>query len=171
MLKIAIGSTNPAKIRAVESVFVGMGLAVEIVPVAAPSGVANQPFTDEETMRGARNRAEYCLEKGNFDIGIGLEGGVMEMGSGLFLTNWGALAVKGMDTLTASGARIKLPEDISVHLRSGRELGPVMEEYSQKKNVRSNEGAIGIFTNGEVNRDEMFAHILRLLAGQYVYLK
>lgn len=163
---IAIGSNNPAKIKAVVETFEEFGKAVTIESVNAPSRVSNMPFSDEETVQGAVNRAEYSLEKTGADMAFGLEGGVMETPFGLILCNWGALAVKGQETLIAGGARIRLPDEITERLRSGEELGPLMDKYSERKNVRSNEGAIGILTNGAVNRTDMFSHLIKLLVGQ-----
>ncbi|MBS4200045.1 DUF84 family protein [Bacillus sp. FJAT-49732] len=165
-MKIAVGSKNPAKIKAAETVLRKIGYINELIPLDAPSNVSGMPFSDEETIRGAMNRAEYCLTQGDVDIAIGLEGGVTETPHGLFLINYGALAEKGKKTIVAGGARIKLPEEIAARLRAGEELGPVMEDYSKIKNVRTKEGAVGIFTHGMVNRDEMFMHIMKLLVGQ-----
>ncbi|RDU36166.1 DUF84 family protein [Neobacillus piezotolerans] len=168
-MKIIIGSENPAKVAAVKNVF-GMA-GMEIVAIDVPSNVSVQPFSDEETKEGAINRALGALEHGDGDIGIGLEGGVHMTKHGLLLCNWGALAVPGYPPLIAGGARIQLPDEIAGKLLAGRELGPVMDEYTKKKNIRKNEGAIGIFTNGQINRSEMFTHVIKLLAGQYEYRK
>ena len=46
-----------------------------------------------------------------------------------------------------------------------------MDDYAKKENVRKNEGAVGIFTNGLINRSEMFSHLMNLLVGQYYYQK
>lgn len=165
-MRIAIGSMNKAKIRAVERALVESDMESIVISIDAPSSVSGMPFSDMETMEGAINRAEYCCLYEDINYGIGLEGGVMETTAGLFLTNWGALAEKGKPTIVASGARIKLPEEIASRLRNGEELGPVMDEYNQQADVRSNEGAIGTFTNGLVNRDDMFIHIIKLLLGQ-----
>ncbi|MDQ0245938.1 non-canonical (house-cleaning) NTP pyrophosphatase [Bacillus fengqiuensis] len=70
--------------------------------------------------------------------------------------------------LVAGGARILLPEEIARPLREGHELGLVMEEYTQQKDVRKRGGAIGVFTNGYVNRSDMFTHITKMLIGQYM---
>lgn len=166
-MNIIIGSKNPAKIQAVQNVFKDQ--AHKVISMDIPSGVSEQPFSDEETICGAKTRALNALEKGNGDIGIGLEGGVQETSLGLMLCNWGALAVNGMEPIIAGGARLLLPEEISARLRAGGELGPVMDDYANKENVSKNEGAIGIFTNGFVNRDEMFVHIINLLVGQFEY--
>ncbi|MDP4161754.1 MAG: DUF84 family protein [Bacillota bacterium] len=166
-MKIIIGTHNPAKIAAVKNVFSDKGL--EFVELSIPSGVSEMPFSDNETITGAVNRALASLEAGDGDIGIGLEGGVEETQHGLFLSNWGALASKNLPPIIAGGARILLPSEIAERLRAGEELGPVMDDYAKKQNVRKNEGAVGIFTNGFVNRAAMFTHIMSLLAGQYNY--
>jgi len=85
MLRVAVGSKNPAKIKAVHAAFERMQMEVEVVGIDVPSGVAAQPFSDEETITGAVNRAKAVI--GDFDYGIGLEGGVAESSFGLFLCN------------------------------------------------------------------------------------
>lgn len=166
-MKVAVGSKNPAKINAVKAAF--KKTDYEIVSIDAESGVSDQPMSDEETIRGAVNRAIEAAEKGEAGIGIGLEGGVQQTPYGLMLCNWGALAVKGMEPIIAGGARIPLPDEVAQQLLAGSELGPVMDDYAKKQNVRKNEGAIGIFTNGQIDRSEMFTHVMKLLAGQYEY--
>lgn len=166
-MKIVIGSKNPAKIAAVKNSFSHQ--AAEFCSLDIPSGVSEQPFSDEETIKGAINRAEGALLEGNGDIGIGLEGGVQETSYGLLICNWGALAAPGKEPIIAGGARILLPEEVAGRLRAGEELGPVMEEYAKKKNVSKQEGAVGVFTDGRVNRAEMFTHVMNLLVGQFNY--
>ena len=164
---ISIGTKNPAKIAAVEHAF--QDYCFEMISVDTESGVRAQPLSDEETIKGAINRAEAALDIANADIGIGLEGGVQQTEHGLVLCNWGALKAKGMEPIIAGGARILLPEEIANRLIAGEELGPVMDEYTKKQNVRKKEGAVGIFTNGKINRVEMFAHVMKLLLGQYEF--
>jgi inosine/xanthosine triphosphatase len=168
-MKIIIGSKNPAKVAAVENTF--LEEKVEFISLDIPSGVSDQPFSDEETVKGAINRAVGALKQGEGDLAIGLEGGVQETSHGLLICNWGALAANDMPPIIAGGARILLPEEIAQRLRAGEELGPVMDQYAKQKNVRKHEGAVGIFTNGFINRVEMFTHLTKLLVGQYTYQK
>jgi inosine/xanthosine triphosphatase len=164
---IAIGTTNQAKVAAVRGVFVPDRYT--LIPTNVPSGVSAQPLSDKETRQGAINRAKHALEKEQADIGIGLEGGVMEIDGELWLCNWGALVDRGGTVITASGARIPLPAEVAEGIRDGRELGDVMVEYTGKRNIRHQEGAIGVFTNNHVDRAGMFRHIVLLLAGQYEF--
>ncbi|EOP14255.1 inosine/xanthosine triphosphatase [Bacillus cereus BAG2O-3] len=164
-MKVVVGSKNKTKVGAVEKVWID----AEITSLSVPSGVANQPFTDEETMQGAVNRAKRALQEGEAQVGIGLEGGVMKTAHGLFMCNWGALATSDGRVFVAGGARIKLPDDFLKPLEEGKELSEVMEEFVQRKDIRSHEGAIGIFTDDYVDRTELFVHVVKLLVGQYKY--
>jgi inosine/xanthosine triphosphatase len=166
-MNIAVGSLNKTKVGAVKQAF--LGEKVTIIPVSVPSGVSAQPFSDEETMQGAINRSKKALEETEAEIGIGLEGGVVETEYGLFLCNWGALATHSGLTVVAGGARIKLPDEFLEPLKEGLELSEVMDAYTKRNDIRSNEGAVGIFTNGYINREEMFTHVAKLLVGQYKY--
>src|SRR5699024_9560597 len=139
-MKITIGSNNPAKINAVQSVF----QSANIQTINASSSVSAQPFSDEETREGAVNRALECVRSKPESVGIGLEGGVMYVEDRLYLCNWGALRDRKNRTYTASGARILLPEEVHQELCKGHELGDVMDWYAKKQEVRKNEGAIGI---------------------------
>ncbi|TCP32030.1 inosine/xanthosine triphosphatase [Scopulibacillus darangshiensis] len=169
MVCIGIGSQNPAKIKAVERLIALKQLDYTVESLSVPSGVSDQPMTDEETLAGAVNRAEAVLQQSDAVIGIGLEGGIMEIGNQVFVCNWGALADKMGRIYTAGGARIKLPDLLVTEIREGRELGVVIDDYTQKLNVRKKEGTVGILTKGLVTRDDMFFHVMKILYGQYQF--
>ncbi|MCX6349578.1 MAG: DUF84 family protein, partial [Candidatus Aureabacteria bacterium] len=57
---VAVGSTNPVKRRA----------------VAAASGVSSTPLSNEETIAGARRRAQAARRAARARWGVGLEGGM-----------------------------------------------------------------------------------------------
>lgn len=167
-MDIAVGTKNPAKITAVKQAYTSD--AEKIITVDIPSRVSKQPFSDEETITGAINRAQGAMVATNSDIGIGLEGGVQELHGGLYVCNWGALVAKGMNKpLIAGGARIPLPRMIADRLLTGEELGTVMADIANRQNVSKKEGAIGILTNGLLDRKSVFYHIVNLLKGQYEY--
>ena len=164
-----IGTTNKAKLRACEKVLKEYYPNSKITGRSVSSDVSNQPFGDEETQEGALNRARKAREFGGDAVGIGLEGGVRLINDQLYICNWGALHLPDGTEFTAGGAQILLPDEIAREVLSGKELGPVVEHYFSKKNVRHNEGAIGILTNGAVSRTDLFAHVLHLLIGQWQY--
>ena len=164
-MKIITGSKNPTKIKACATVFP----EYDIEGVDVKSNVSAQPFSDVETRQGAINRAQNAAALSVNGIGIGLEGGVMYVDEVLYLCNWGALTTSTGEIYTASGARIVLPNEFKVDLEKGAELGDLMASYAEKANVRSKEGAVGIFTNDHIDRSEMFTHVVKLLRGQWEY--
>lgn len=164
-VKIVVGSLNPTKIESVKQVF----SEEEVVGMEVESKVAAQPFSDEETLEGAINRARECASMKKGSLGIGLEGGVMEIEDDLYLCNWGALVDQKENVFTASGARIMLPDEIKAELEKGKELGEVMDDYANKHDVSKKEGAIGVFTHNLIQREEMFGHVVRLLKGQWLF--
>lgn len=167
MLTVSIGSKNPVKINSVKDVFANYKAI--IVDIDSPSGVSAQPFSDEETIVGAKNRALHCLKEGKADLGIGLEGGVQEQKEGLFLCNWGAMIdQKGVQCL-AGGLRFQLPHEVHHELLQGKELGDIMNDYANRRDVKKKEGAVGIFSNGLITRYDMFSQVVKLLLGQYLH--
>ena len=80
-IRVAVGSTNPCKIEAVRKAFCQIfssdEINIEISSHSVPSGVADQPFGDEETRDGAMNRALAAYNaEARCDFGVGLEGGL-----------------------------------------------------------------------------------------------
>ena len=87
----------------------------------------------------------------------------------MYCCNWGAVAMKDGTVISSSGAQFALPEVIAKELRIGKELGPVMDVYTNTENIRHHQGAIGIFTNDLIDRQQMFEHIVKLLVGQVLF--
>lgn len=168
---VAIGTKNKAKIKAVENVLSEYFQEVSFKSYDVESGVSEQPFSEEETKKGAINRSKNALQLSDADLSFGLEGGVKEIDNKLYCINWGALALKDGTIFTAGGATFLLPDDISNELRKGKTLGSVMEEFTNKKKINHFEGAIGVFTANLIDRAQMFEHIVKILIGNYLYSK
>jgi inosine/xanthosine triphosphatase len=142
--------------------------------VDVDSGVAAQPMSELETMNGARQRAYAALKTDpNADYGIGLEGGVTELnptspswsgvrsGKGrLFECAWVAIVDREGKEGLAGGLYFELPEKIAREIRKGGELGPLMDKFSGKTNVKQGSGAIGIFTKGQLDRKAAYVQIV-----------
>lgn len=166
-----IGSTNKAKVQAVEKALAIYFPQATLASAEVASGVSNQPFGDDETRCGAITRALGASRLKEGAIGIGLEGGVRALDEKLYICNWGAMILPDGTRLTAGGAQIPLPEEIAQEILRGKELGLVMDAFCGAKGLRHKEGAIGILTAGAVKRDELFVHVLHLLIGQWKFLK
>lgn len=168
-MKILIGTHNKAKTKAVQTISSIYYPDAIFENIEVPSLVSDQPMSQEETRLGAINRAKHLMEDTDALFGIGLEGGVQEIDGQMYICNWGALVTLEGDVFTATGAGVPLPKEIAEQLLAGAELGPVMDVFTNKHDIRHDEGAIGVFSNGLVNRSAMFEHIMLLLIGQFEF--
>lgn len=83
--KVVVGSTNPVKIAAVHAVMARVAPDATVHAVGVASGVPDQPWGDEETQRGANERARQALLQEEFadaDLSFGVEGGVVLQSDG-----------------------------------------------------------------------------------------
>jgi inosine/xanthosine triphosphatase len=158
---IAVGSRNQPKLEAARLVFLPIWPEATIVAAPVPSGVGDQPWTDEEAAIGAVNRARGALLAAGADIGVGLEGGVEEGPGGLlYLSGWGAVVTADGRLGVGGGARTLLPPELAEMLRSGVELGPAIDSWLGRQDVRHQEGTVGVLTGGHLSRAASFANLL-----------
>jgi inosine/xanthosine triphosphatase len=160
VFKVAVGSTNPVKVKAAENVMRRIYGNVEIISVDVASNVSHTPLTDEECAEGAIYRAKEAIRKAEADLGVGLEGGVAKRAGRYFLTGWCAVVDVGGDMALGCGGGIELPEVIVREVLSGKELGDVMDEVTGISGTKRKMGAVGILTNGLTSRQESWEFTL-----------
>jgi inosine/xanthosine triphosphatase len=167
-MRVGVGSTNPVKRAATESALTDFPGAV-VESVAVESGVSEQPVGERETVEGAQNRARNVLDAGDYDLGVGLEGGVAEVAGtdGLFLIMWAA-ATDGERVGHGAGPRLRLPESIAGRVREGEELGPVMDDVLDMENVAEKQGAAGALTGHVIDREGALKQALAGALGRFV---
>ena len=176
-MRIGVGSGNPVKRRAVEQAIGSTtddtlsedpaSIAVESVPVA--SGVSEQPTGHAETIAGAENRADAVLVSGEYDLAVGLEGGVARFdgADGLFLVMW-AVAADGTRAGRGAGPSLELPASVAARIERGEELGPVMDDALDTTGIARRGGAAGALTNGRVDRADALSTAVAGALGPFV---
>ncbi len=153
---VTVGSRNPVKMAAVREALDGR----EVVGVDVASGVSAQPVGDEETIRGAVNRARAALAVGPAEAewGVGLEGGVAEIGGSLYCFAWCAMVDRAGQLGLACTGRCELPPRVAaLILRDGMELGAANDLVFGRVNSKHGEGAVGILTGGRIDRAAFYA--------------
>lgn len=160
---VVIASHNPVKIRAVEKAFALQfpGQDIEFVACSASSDVSDQPLSDEETRRGARNRAQNAAKAHRHaDFCIGLEGGIENMNGQLVAFAW--MAALGKDTRIADARTVTLPLPAAVKLLldEGLELGEANDRVFSTINSKQQGGAFGLLTNGLYTREQVYIEAL-----------
>ncbi|PKG98324.1 inosine/xanthosine triphosphatase [Paraglaciecola sp. MB-3u-78] len=170
MIKIIVGSKNPVKISAAQKAICDvLSLKeVECVGINAPSSVAEQPMTTEETKLGAINRIEYCQQHTQADFYVAIEGGVDSFEYGPATFAFVAIANKTHMSIGRS-CNLPLPPVIYQALKSGEELGHVMDRLFNTDNIKQKGGAIGLLTNGLATRESVYRQAILLAMAPFIH--
>ena len=153
---IAVGSANPVKIAAVRAVLASLAPEARFEGVAVQSDVPDQPFGDDETIRGARARAERAREAIDADLGVGIEGGCVETSEGLRTCAWAVVVDRHGRHATGGSLAMPLPDSVARMIRDGVELGQAMDVLVAPANTKHGAGAVGILTAGLVDRQKAY---------------
>lgn len=178
VLRVCVGSANPAKLGAVR-----LGLApffedLELVAVEAPSGVSEQPIGFDEILSGARNRARrsYAAARGGCDLGVGIEDGLVPVaGLRSGYVNLGCCVLfDGRQEATGFSAGFEYPEPC-VAQATGFDRVPIGEAFDRffaahprRFDAGKEAGNIGRLTQGVLDRAAYGSHavicaVVRLL--------
>ncbi|HEY6946866.1 MAG TPA: inosine/xanthosine triphosphatase [Candidatus Acidoferrum sp.] len=183
---IAIGSRRGPKINAVKQALdvfspsFPAGTEFDLVGLEVDSGVSHTPSSQEELMRGARQRAETLLQiakKNNlqWNFFVGLEGGldvVHETSSPtprrrhsdsprsarrrVFLESWAYVSDGTRGHYGRSGG-IEIPEALAREvLENGTELAVAIDRFAGMVGIRDAQGAWGVLSGDLISRQEAF---------------
>lgn len=160
MKKVVVASKNPVKLNAVKESFAKLfpGEEFAFEAVAVPSGVADQPSTDEETLRGASNRVEALSKAIAADYWVAIEGGIHPVGDEFQVLAWAM--VRSSDGRTGRGraASFFLPERVSALIREGKELAHAADIVFNESGSGKKQGTVGILTGNAIDRTGYYVH-------------
>ncbi|KAL6871283.1 NTPase [Trichoderma novae-zelandiae] len=171
--RVVVASRNPVKISAAREAFRGMFPSADFsfTGLNVPSGVADQPMTDAETLQGARNRAQNARDaEPQADYWVGIEGGVDDSGDSMETFAWvvvlGRAKTAGSELASeapgvrrmgrARTAAFFQPEEVARLVRGGMELGPADDEVFGSENSKLHSGSIGLLTGDLINRSAYY---------------
>lgn len=166
MIKVIITSLNPAKINAVKSAFCAVFPDEDIIfeGIFASSGVSDQPLSCEETLKGAKNRVNNAKECVSADFYVGIEAGIEKN----YTFAW--MVIHGKDNQGESrSASLPLPPAALRGIEGGKELGDVMDEMFNQKNVKQQGGAIGMLTGALLSRSVVYHQALILALIPFIH--
>lgn len=170
-MKIIIGSKNQAKNEAAKHVFNTYlpGFNHDYTSISTESKIKSQPLTLDEGFEGAKNRALESLKYEGADLGIGLEGTVHTLKTGMYLIGCAVIADKNNNFYYGTSAGVFIPEEIKLEIDKGKELGPIILGLTKNEDIRNTSGANGVFTNNLYTRVTEFKDALVVALGSYLY--
>ena len=160
MPTIAVASQNPVKANSIRSAFQRLfpEQVFEVVTAHVASGVADQPMSDEETWQGASNRLDQVREQlPACDYWSAIEGGIQETSAGMIALAW-ILVASPTAYGEAKTATFPLPPKMADLVRQGVELGHACDQLYAKHNTKQSEGAIGLLSNNQIDRQAYYEH-------------
>lgn len=161
-MKIIVASKNPVKINAVKEGFASYFEKFDIESCTVSSGVADQPMSDAETRRGARNRASGAKEVyPQADFWIGIEGGVERDANGLTAFAWIVILSKDKSGESRT-TTFSLPQKVVGLIDQGYELGVANDMIFHQHNSKQNTGAVGLLTHNVITRTQLYVQAVRL---------
>ncbi|SDG56767.1 inosine/xanthosine triphosphatase [Psychroflexus sediminis] len=164
MKKVIIASKNPVKIKAAKQGLEQMfpDQEFECVGVSVPSNVSDQPMSDEETFRGAKNRADNAANTHkDADFYFGIEGGIAQIDNEMQAFAW--VVIKSGEKYGKSRTgTFFLPKQVVVLIQEGKELGEADDLVFKRDNSKQKSGAVGILTGDLIDRTSYYTEAVIL---------
>jgi inosine/xanthosine triphosphatase len=168
---VAVGTTRRPKLNAVWEALSVIGPTLDeaalydVVGVEVKSGVAHTPLSREESMAGARQRAEEVARLGRernepWEYFVGLEGGLDVVNDNgqriVFLQSW-AYVTDGKRGAFGQSGSIVIPEALARRVvDEGVEMGVAIDAFAGEQGIRDQQGAWGVFTKNLHTRQDSF---------------
>jgi inosine/xanthosine triphosphatase len=167
---IAVGSTNPTKIRPVKAVFAKLFTHVTVKGVSVDSGVDDQPMTDEVMYNGALNRAKNAIKKvKDAQYGVGIEGGLHKYSYGWFERSLIVIVNRKGDIGVGSSGGLALPNRILKRIHEGKNLEEAVDELFGTHKVGEGIGMFGLMTNNVVTRAAGMKHGVAFALARFLH--
>ncbi|MAG02970.1 inosine/xanthosine triphosphatase [Candidatus Pacearchaeota archaeon] len=158
-MKIIVGSTNPIKIEAVKETIIDYPFLrdAEVHSYNANSGVSNQPITQDETIKGAMNRAELSFRDCNYSVG--LESGLMKVSYTItgYLEFSACSVFDGMEHHIGLSQAFEFPKQVTrliIEERLDANEAAHKTGLTKDKKLGSSSGLLGLLTKGKITRKD-----------------
>jgi inosine/xanthosine triphosphatase len=160
---VAIGSRNRAKVEGIRRVFNHFFREVEFKELDLTTRVKVQPMSLDETVKGARQRAEFAIREEEAAFGVGVEAGIIKLaeentdGKGFFLNVQIAAIVDSSHRLSfGSSAGFQIPARFVSLIEGQRvELDKYSHELTGAKRIREEHGVVYHLSKRYLSRVEM----------------
>jgi inosine/xanthosine triphosphatase len=154
-MKVIVGSMNPVKLNATKNILKNIYNNLDVSTVNVDSGIPDQPFGLNETIKGAINRAKSAYSD-EYDLSVGIESGLMETPNsltGYIDLQWCAIFDGDIVTLGVSSG-FEYPPEVVKEVLNGVEVGDVMDKITGIEELGQKKGAVSYLSRDMLNRTE-----------------
>jgi len=95
------------------------------------------------------------------DYWVGIEGGVEERQGSMEAFAWIVVSAPPLLGKSRTGT-FSVPEEVAALVRQGHELAAAVEKVYQHTQVKSTTGAVGVLTEGVIDRVQLYEHAVVL---------
>lgn len=158
-LKFLLGSASDQKIATVEKVVQSLvDQPYTVTGKDVPSGVPDTPW-DEQTKRGATNRADQLSDDGVY--AIGLESGLVERYGNIYEECWACVVYEGKYYYGYSSG-LQLLQYVTDKMSAlDLEHGPTMRQIRQEIGITNDKDTWGLYSNYALLRSVSLEESLR----------
>jgi inosine/xanthosine triphosphatase len=164
MFKIIVASKNPVKVNSVNLGIKRLfnDLEYVVAGISVSSDVSDQPLSDNETLKGAKNRALHAKSaEPGANMWVGIEGGIEKRGEEMNAFAW-VYIITAEQTGKARSGTFYLPKTVVDLINQGKELGEADDIVFGDSNSKQKSGAVGLLTNDEIDRTDLYLHTVLL---------
>jgi inosine/xanthosine triphosphatase len=169
MKHVLVASQNQIKADATASAFerfLGEKPEIYLSDKEVPSGVPDQPMTQEQAVLGALNRLLLVRNEPDFDYFVAIEGGIYCVrpdGDALWYESaCAATMTPNSKPSVAFGPAYPIPSRFVGALLNGKDLNQVMEAETGIKEAGRGAGFNGWLTDGQIDRQTASAEAVLL---------
>lgn len=162
-MKIIVGTKNQKKLAAVRAVFLEVlkPSSLEVDSFDAKSLVPDAPH-NEDTYRGALNRAKECAEKFEVDYCVGIESGLVERYGNYFEEAWAVVISADGSSCIGYSSGLLLPKVVVDRMKKGEKHNKIMEHYDKLYDLpEDNRDTWSRYTGGNMTRQLSLDEALR----------
>lgn len=159
MTQVLVASTNPVKTEATKAALAKIfpSESFDLLAEAVETSVPDQPMSNEQTLSGARLRAEQARSSyPDLAYWVGIEGGVEQEFLGMASFAWVYILDKNGKKGFGKSATFYLPHKVAELVQEGKELGEADDIVFGHAESKTKQGAIGILTNNVITRTDLY---------------
>ena len=147
-------------------------IPLSVEGISVPSGVSDQPMSNEETLEGAETRVrniKYLYPDATYWVGI--EGGIEKSEGGTEAFAWVVICSNEMKGKSRT-ATFFLPAKVIELIEGGMEMGEADDVVFGHSNSKQKNGAVGLLTDNVMDRTSYYteAVVLALIPFKNIHL-